>query len=207
MRGVPGDASKPRRGAAVVSAGAEAPTTRRSSRLSRDTGSSNGVSSVGMTTTRSQTSANGGSGGILKSANSREKKRSKANTGPSVLSDAGSEPLSPPSHSSSPAPSSPGGSNAAAIAQGNLPDPARQEAEDYVTSLLRGFGKAAVAQSKYENLKVVDALSSLPLEQQRSTKCLIMSGRAHFEALNYEKVSFPFPPPSPQLVSLTLLLT
>lgn len=202
VRGVPGDTSKPRRGAAAISGAIEAPTTRRSSRLSRDTGSSNGVASVGMTTTRSQTSASGGSGGILKSANSRDKKRSKANTGPSVLSDAGSEPLSPPSHSSSPAPSSPGGSNAAVIAQANLPDQARQDAEDYITSILRGFGKAAVAQSKYENLKVMDALGNLPLEQQRSTKCLIMSGRAHFEALNYEKVSLSFASSSPRFASL-----
>ncbi|GAA5885393.1 hypothetical protein JCM16303_006032 [Sporobolomyces ruberrimus] len=181
VKGVPGE-QKARRGAATV--GVDPPATRRSSRLSRDAGSNSGIGSVGMMVSRSQSSLNGGNAVAVKNASSRDKKRSKANAGPSVLSDAGSEPRSPPSHSSSPAPSSPG--------LAGPPDLARQEAEDYVTVMLRGFGAAAIAQSKYENNKVVEALGSLPLEQQRSAKCLIMLARAHFESLNYEKAEKAF---------------
>ncbi|GAA5951706.1 hypothetical protein JCM3765_003089 [Sporobolomyces pararoseus] len=186
VRGVPGE-SKSRRGATV--APVEPPATRRSSRLSRDTGSSNGTASVGMAVSRSQTSVNGGNVSVPKSANSRDKKRSKANAGPSVLSDAGSDPRSPPSHSSSPVPSSPGGTNPTFA---TLTDAARQEAEDYVTLVLRGFGGAAVAQSKYENFRVVGSLATLPIEQQRSARCLIMLARAHSESLNYEKAEKAF---------------
>ncbi|GAA6063052.1 hypothetical protein JCM10212_001115 [Sporobolomyces blumeae] len=229
VRGVPGGEAKARRGGggggghqATVSA--EPPVTRRSSRLSRDAnGSSNGtggglgLSSIAMTTSRSQSSANGGGGGgstsssLLKSANARDKKRSKANSGPSVLSDttaSGSEPRSPPSHCSSPAPSSPGGVNTFAptstittqsITTQSIPtlgqqqqELARQEAEDYAVSLLRGFGKAVVHQAKYENAKVLESVASLPIEQQRSSRGLVLVGRAHFEALNYDKAEKAF---------------
>ncbi|GAA6012125.1 hypothetical protein JCM11491_001758 [Sporobolomyces phaffii] len=185
VRGVPGE-TKSRRGA--IGPTVEPPATRRSSRLSRDP-SSTGVGSIGMSVTRSQSSATNGTAAVIKSANSRDKKRSKANAGPSVLSDAGSEPRSPRSHSSSPAPSSPGGIHTALSNSGEV---ARQEAEDYVSSILRGFGGAAIAQSKYENRRVVECLADLPLEQQRSTKCLIMTARAHFENLDYEKAEKAF---------------
>ncbi|GAA5933128.1 anaphase promoting complex subunit CDC27 [Sporobolomyces koalae] len=189
VRGVPGE-PKPRRGAATLATGDGAPT-RRSSRLSRDAGSSQG-SSQPMTTSRSQTSTSGTNAGVLRSANNRDKKRSKANVGPSVLSDAGSEPRSPPSRSSSPAPSSPGCSNAVTSSFANLPETVRADAEAYVTSILRGFAQASVALSRYENSKVIQALVSLPVDQQRSVKCLVLSGRAHFEALDYEKAEESF---------------
>ncbi|CEQ43033.1 SPOSA6832_04921 [Sporobolomyces salmonicolor] len=194
VRGVPGD-GKTRRGDA--SATATAPATRRSSRLSRDTGSSTGAASaaasVGMTLSRSQTSANGRNAPASTAA--RDKKRSKANAGPSVLSDAGSDALSPPppSHSSSPAPSSPGAS-----AQQQHPriasslDPARQEAEDYVSGVLRCFARAEVARAKYEGAKCLEALAGLPVEQQRTARCLIGVAKAHFEMLNYDKAEKAF---------------
>ncbi|GAA5878306.1 hypothetical protein JCM1840_002375 [Sporobolomyces johnsonii] len=193
VRGVPAD-GKTRRGDA--SATATAPATRRSSRLSRDTGSSTGAAaaaSVGMTLSRSQTSANGRN--AVASTAARDKKRSKANAGPSVLSDAGSDALSPPppSHSSSPAPSSPGAS-----AQQQPPsiasalDPARQEAEDYVSGVLRCFARAEVARARYEGAKCLEALGGLPVEQQRTARCLIGVAKAHFEMLNYDKAEKAF---------------
>ncbi|GAA5911646.1 anaphase promoting complex subunit CDC27 [Sporobolomyces salmoneus] len=184
VRGVPGETAKSRRGGAHVTP-AEPPATRRSSRLSRDAGSTNSLGSVVMVLSKSQSSSvNGPNPTLPKSANSRDKKRSKANIGPSVLSDAGSEPRSPHSQASSPVPSSPGGASATTV----LPEiAARQEAEDWVTLILRGFAGAVIAQSKYENFKVVEAFGNLPIEQQRSARCLIMLARSHAESLNYEK--------------------
>lgn len=150
--------------------------TRRSARISKE--SSAAPSSSSMSQTRSQQS---------RAPTMRDKKRSKAGAGPSVLSDAGSEPLSPTSHSSSPAPSSPGGSHAQAQILAVL-DPAVQEAEDYVAGTLRAFGRAAACAALFESAKAIEALMGLPVEQQRSWRCLVGVGRAHMEMLNYDKV-------------------
>lgn len=185
--------------------------TRRSSRLSRDTNSSStglasgsgtapGPSSSSMAVSRSQGSRSGVSAGSATAAASaaRDKKRSKNGTGPSVLSDAGSDARSPTSHSSSPAPSSPGGGGNHQALQ-LAADPAVQEAEDYVVGTLRCFGRAAVAAARYEGAKVIEALMALPVEQQKSWRCLIGVGRAHLEMLNYDKARLSPPPPLPPL--------
>lgn len=122
-----------------------------------------------------------------RSVNPRDKKRTKAGAGPSVLSDAGSDALSPISHSSSPAPSSPG------LAQQQqqqqlAADPAVQEAEDYVANLLRCFARAECYAAKFESGKAIEALMALPVEQQRTWRALVGVAKGHFERLDYEKV-------------------
>jgi anaphase-promoting complex subunit 3 len=154
---------------------------RRSSRIS---------SSSAMATSRSAQSI-GSNGKVSTSTTTRDKKRPKAGAGPSVLSDAGSDALSPMSHShsSSPVPSSPG------LSHHNQPqsfaamvDPAAQEAEDYVAGCLRSFGNAAAHAANYESSKAIEALMTLPNEQQRSPRSLLGVGKAHMEMLNYSKV-------------------
>ncbi|KAI5480971.1 20S cyclosome subunit (BimA/Nuc2/Cdc27) [Pseudohyphozyma bogoriensis] len=119
------------------------------------------------------------------STRARDKKRTKNGTGPSVLSDAGSDAFSPPSHSSSPVPSSPGGGSHAV-------DPGALEAEDYVATTLRCFGRAAVCAARFESAKAVESLVALPAEQQKSWRCFLAIGRAHFEMLNYDKAEKAF---------------
>lgn len=177
MKGVPSP------GTSRKSNGGGSIEVRRSTRLSREPSSSSiGASSVAsgsMVKSRSQTTI----------SNPRDKKRSKSGTGPSVLSDNGSEAFSPRSRnsrSSSPSASSPAMSrNQAQI------DPAVQEAQDYVAEVLRSFAIAACCASQYESTKSIDALMTLPAEQQRSWRCWIGIARAHFEMLQYEKVSHP----------------
>ncbi|KDE06691.1 hypothetical protein MVLG_03037 [Microbotryum lychnidis-dioicae p1A1 Lamole] len=178
-----------------------APATRRSSRLSRDQGSSNGITgggSVSMALTRSQLSANGGGAATTRSAAARDKKRNKAGAGPSVLSDPGSEALSPPSiTSSSPAPSSPGATMhpppaSTSVQPASILDAATQEAEDYVAHLLRCFASAATNAAKFESAKTIEALLLLPVEQQRTWRCLVGIAKAHLELLNYEKAEKAF---------------
>lgn len=106
-----------------------------------------------------------------------------------MLSDAGSDALSPVSHSSSPGPSSPGATQHAPLQQIAL-DPGVQEAEDYVATLMRCFGRAATYAAKYESAKSVEALLALPHEQQRTWRCLVGIGKAHLEMLNYERVRY-----------------
>ncbi|KAK4705260.1 anaphase-promoting complex subunit 3, partial [Phenoliferia sp. Uapishka_3] len=193
VRGVPGVEKRDK----IARDSSHGAPTRRSSRLSRDTNhSSNGTtaaaSSSSMSISRSQTSRASSVAITTAAANAapRDKKRSKNGTGPSVLSDAGSDALSPTSHSSSPVPSSPGAgsSNPPAL----VIDPAVLEAEDYVVGTLRCFGRAAVAAASYEGAKTIEALMALPVEQQRSWRCLIGVGRAHLEMLNYNKAEKAF---------------
>ncbi|SCV67008.1 BQ2448_5654 [Microbotryum intermedium] len=192
--------SKHRRDGSIGSSSA-APATRRSSRLSRDHGSSNGITgggSVSMALTRSQLSANGGGAATTRSAAARDKKRSKAGAGPSVFSDAGSEALSPPSMtSSSPAPSSPGTTmhpppTSTSMQQVSIVDAAMQEAEDYVAHLLRCFAAAATNAAQFESAQTIEALLLLPVEQQRTWRCLVGIAKAHLELLNYEKAEKAF---------------
>ena len=143
-----------------------------------------------MAVSRSQTSATGsrtasgaGAGG------SRDKKRNKGGAGPSVLSDAGSEPTV--SHSSSPAPSSPahGSGSGPSSASQVLVDPAaRDEAHDYVLGTLRAFARAAVAAATYEMKGAIEALAELPAEQMRTARALVMLAKMHYELLNYAQV-------------------
>ncbi|BGO97485.1 putative 20S cyclosome subunit BimA/Nuc2/Cdc27 [Rhodotorula toruloides ATCC 204091] len=173
---------KVRRGDA--SATATAPATRRSSRLSSN------AASTAMAVSRSQSSANGRSG--VTAAGTGDKKRKRGATGPSVLSDVGSDAAF--SHSSSPAPSSPGGSTAhpqqPSIA--SVLDPAREEAEDYVLSILRAFATAARAAALYAQKEVVQALATLPSEQARTWRALVALAKAHFEMLSYDKAEKAF---------------
>lgn len=186
VRGVPGTDKRPARDSSVGA------PTRRSSRLSRDTnGSSTGTTGTGPSSSSMSVSrsSNSRASSSTTTAPAGGKKRTKNGAGPSVLSDAGSDALSPTSHShsSSPVPSSPGASSH----HQPLPppiDPAVQDAEDYVVGTLRSFGRAAVAAANYEGAKTIEALMQLPVEQQRSWRCLIGVGRAHFDMLNYDKV-------------------
>ncbi|BGP22607.1 20S cyclosome subunit BimA/Nuc2/Cdc27 [Rhodotorula toruloides] len=174
---------KVRRGDA--SATAVAPATRRSSRLSSN------AASTAMAVSRSQSSANG-RGGTMGATGTGDKKRKRGATGPSVLSDVGSDAAF--SHSSSPAPSSPGGSTAHAQhpSIASVLDPAREEAEDYVLGILRSFATAARAASLYAQKEVVQALAALPSEQARTWRALVALAKAHFEMLNYHKAEKAF---------------
>jgi anaphase-promoting complex subunit 3 len=171
---------------------------RRSTRLSRDalslSGGAGPASSSSSTTSKSREKQI--------QVNPRDKKRSKSGTGPSVLSDNGSveafSPRSRNSHSSSPAPSSPGAStihphyhrdSQPQLLASSLMEAGAQEAEDYVADMLRSFAMAACCAAQYESKKVIEALATLPIEQQRSWRCWIGVAKAHFEMLNYDKVS------------------
>ncbi|GAA5822615.1 hypothetical protein JCM11251_004317 [Rhodosporidiobolus azoricus] len=197
VRGVPEGKTR------STSNGSTAPgaPTRRSSRLSQNAASS------GMAPSRSQ-SSNGGGRGITANGGggARDKKRSKAGAGPSVLSDSTSTIGSTDGRAVSPSsssPSSPGGTYPPAISSilppptsTTQPDPstlaARQEAEDYVVSLLRNFAKAEASLSRFEKRGVVEALSGLGAEQARTARAVRMLGRASFEAGEYEKAEKAF---------------
>ncbi|BGP13674.1 anaphase-promoting complex subunit cdc27 [Rhodosporidiobolus nylandii] len=186
-----------------------APGTRRSSRLSASA-SANAASSAAMAPSRSSSSAtgrgtvNGGGGGA------RDKKRSKAGAGPSVLSDSTSttttvsDALSPVS-SSSPGPSSPATSSTAhhhhpsissLLAPAPAADPAltaaRQEAEEYVLLLLRGFGGAEARASRFEMRECLEALAGLPGEQRGTARAVRGVARARFERGEYEEAAKAF---------------
>lgn len=167
-------------------AGPAAPATRRSSRLSGHAAAAAAAAGgVAMAVSRSQTSATGrGAGAGAAGGGARDKKRNKGGAGPSVLSDAGSEPIS---HSSSPAPSSPANGNGSATAA--MVDPvARDEAQDYVLRVLRSFARAAVAAARYECKGAIEALAELPVEQMRTWRALVMLAKTHYEMLNYAQV-------------------
>lgn len=188
---------------------ATGPTTRRSTRLSRDPSSTSTSSS--MTLSRSQTSTHSHHNGPPSVSTTRNnKKRSKAGAGPSVLSDAGSDALSPVSHShsSSPAPSSPGLSSIPFPAiHANSPRPlsssihlpsvveppmidlATLEAEEYVENFTKLFGKAEGENCIFRCKDAIDTLALLPSEQQKSWRCWIGVGKAKMELLEYSKVS------------------
>lgn len=186
MKGVPvgGVASTSRKAGSSTSNPVE---VRRSTRLSRDI-SSNGAPSSGSSAINSKSSRL-----TTKDSISRDKKRSKSGQGPSVLSDGGSDALSPRSRlSSSPPPSSPGlnGLNQLPTIDSVILDRGIQEAEDYVANCLRLFGKAVCEGCVYQSTKVIEALQALPIEQQKSWRSMIGIGKAHFEMLNYDKVSY-----------------
>ncbi|GAA5843766.1 hypothetical protein JCM9279_000136 [Rhodotorula babjevae] len=170
-----------------------APPTRRSSRLSGHAAAA-AAGGAAMAVSRSQTSATGGRAASGAGAGgSRDKKRNKGGAGPSVLSDAGSEPTV--SHSSSPAPSSPahGSGSGPSSASQVLVDPAaRDEAHDYVLGTLRAFARAAVAAATYEMKGAIEALAELPAEQMRTARALVMLAKMHYELLNYAQAEKAF---------------
>ncbi|GAA5861650.1 hypothetical protein JCM8547_000694 [Rhodosporidiobolus lusitaniae] len=182
-----------------INGGGGAPATRRSSRLS-----ANATSSAMAPSRSSQSSQNGAVRTNGTSSSTRDKKRSKAGAGPSVLSDsttstttslsttASDTGLSPPTNgngyaaSSSPGPSSPHTTLPA------LPAPvdpsvlaARFEAEDYVLHLLRQFGKAEVGLARFEGGSVVEAVAGLGGEQRGTARAWRGVGRARFERGEY----------------------
>ncbi|KAL8283882.1 hypothetical protein RQP46_005314 [Phenoliferia psychrophenolica] len=131
VRGVPGTDKRGDKATRDPSGGG-APT-RRSSRLSRETGSSNGTSvaapsSSGMSISRSQTS----------------RASSSTTAAPTTTTTAG------------------------------------------------GKRRKNVAGARYDGPKSIEALQSLPVEQQRSWRCLIGVGRAYFDMLNYDKAEKAF---------------
>ncbi|GAA6029494.1 hypothetical protein JCM8097_003707 [Rhodosporidiobolus ruineniae] len=196
VRGVPGGAdSKSRSTSQNGTTGGPAPT-RRSSRLSNAT-------SAAMAPSRSQSSATGRSLTAISTngtTTARDKKRSKAGAGPSVLSDStstvGSNDALSPVPSTSPGPASPPTSFSALGAGPAAPDAAtlsaRADAFDYVLSALRCFAKAEVAAFGYDGKGVIEALSGLPTEQSRTARALRVIGRAQFEAGEYEKAEKAF---------------
>ncbi|GAA6023855.1 hypothetical protein JCM10207_005396 [Rhodosporidiobolus poonsookiae] len=204
IRAAPGE-NKSR--ATSASAASGAPGTRRSSRLSAH------ATSAAMAPSRSQSSASGRTGGTT-ATGARDKKRTKAGAGPSVLSDStstvGSDALSPVS-SSSPGPSSPpaatvaltGSTGSTASGAPSLsalaalaPTPAdlaaRNEAEAYVLSVLRAFAHAEAALSGYDAERALEALAGLPGEQARQARAMRAVGRARFERGEYEKAEKAF---------------
>ncbi|GAA5922557.1 hypothetical protein JCM3775_005771 [Rhodotorula graminis] len=193
-----GDGSVGAAGGAAGGGGAggssAAPPTRRSSRLSGHAASAAAAGGAAMAVSRSQTSATGGrAGNGAGVGGSRDKKRNKGGAGPSVLSDAGSEPTV--SHSSSPAPSSPahGGSSGPSSASRAMVDPvARDEAHDYVLGTLRAFARAAAAAATYEMKGAIEALAELPAEQRRTARALVMLAKMHYELLNYAQAEKAF---------------
>ncbi|KAM0792147.1 hypothetical protein ACM66B_004846 [Microbotryomycetes sp. NB124-2] len=158
---------------------------RRSSRLSKDTNPGDSVSRP-MALSRSQ---QGSLSANATGRSTRDKKRSKAGTGPAILSDVSSEVLSPTSHSSSPVPSSPGGLSLAQAAHGliSLSEAAVQDAEEYVVNVLRSFGRAAASAAKFESAKCIEACQALPVEQQKTWRAHVFAAKAHMELLNYGK--------------------
>ncbi|BGP37723.1 anaphase-promoting complex subunit cdc27 [Rhodotorula kratochvilovae] len=175
---------KSRRGDA--SATGAAPATRRSSRLSGNAAAAGGVA---MAVSRSQSSVTGRQANGTNGGTARDKKRTKGGAGPSVLSDAGSEPIS---HSSSPAPSSPANGAVAPSIAATLDPVARDEAQDYVLGVLRSFARAAVAAATYEMRGAIDALAELPVEQMRTWRALVMLAKMHYEMLNYTQAEKAF---------------
>ncbi|GAA5824201.1 hypothetical protein JCM3770_006131 [Rhodotorula araucariae] len=163
-----------------------APATRRSSRLSGNAAAAGGAA---MVVSRSQSSATGRQVTGANGGGPRDKKRTKGGTGPSVLSDAGSEPIS---HSSSPAPSSPANAAVATSIGAALDPVARDEAQEYVFDVLRSFARAAVAAATYEMRGAIDALAELPAEQMRTWRPLVMLARMHYEMLNYAQAEKAF---------------
>ncbi|KAK4053667.1 anaphase-promoting complex subunit cdc27 [Microbotryomycetes sp. JL201] len=163
---------------------------RRSSRLSKDTNTVD-TGSRPMVMSRSQQASLGPN---QAGRSTRDKKRSKAGSGPAILSDVSSEVLSPTSHSSSPVPSSPGAFSLAQAAHGMvaLPEAAVQDAEDYVANVLRSFGRAASCAAKFESAKCIEACQNLPLEQQKTWRSYVFVAKAQMDLLNYEKAERAF---------------
>lgn len=62
-------------------------------------------------------------------------------------------------------------------------------AENWLRSIFSGFAHAAYAMSRYDCAGAVRAVLELPSEQQRCQRALLMLARAHFESLEYPKVS------------------
>ncbi|GAA5990103.1 hypothetical protein JCM11641_007068 [Rhodosporidiobolus odoratus] len=191
LRGVPDGKSSRSSSSTVAAQGqngqAPPPPTRRSSRLS-----ANAASSAAMAPSRSSTSANGGGGGSKNASTARDKKRSKASAGPSVLSDSTSTTAT----SSSPGPSSPPSTTTTA-APAPAPDSAlvlaKQEAEEYVLVTLRGFAKIEVALSGFEGKEVVEGLvAKMGKEQAASARALRGVARARVEAGEYEEAAKAF---------------
>lgn len=157
-----------------------------------------------MSLSRSQQSAASVGGGVAARGTKeqqREKKRSKAGAGPSVLSDPGANVssttdtlLSPLSHSSSPAPSSPGPGASFPPSSSSSSSPETlliAEAEDYIVHLLRCFAQGMCWASRFEGEKSVEAYLGLPGEQLRTWRAMVGVAEGWMERLEYEKVRFP----------------
>lgn len=65
-------------------------------------------------------------------------------------------------------------------------------AENWLRSIYRGFGKATSAMSRFDCLTCIKSVLSLPAEQQRSPRAILLLGRAHFESLDYAKAEQAF---------------
>ena len=199
VKGVP-TATSTRKSSNVASSSSSATTeVRRSTRLSRD------LSSIGLASSSTSSKSSSRIGATHPSVNPREKKRSKAGQGPAVLSDGGSDALSPRSRgfSSSPVPSSPGHPTSFSpnlshtthrqSIESTLAEPIRK-VEEYIFDCLRGFGKAVCFGAAFLSKESLAALGDLPKEQQDGgSRCAILRGKAHFEMLNYEKVILVLP--------------
>ncbi|GAA5978695.1 hypothetical protein JCM10908_004450 [Rhodotorula pacifica] len=161
-------------------------TMRRSSRLSSTIASQND-NGIQMTTTRSQTSH--GSSRTVGAL--RDKKRSKATSGPSVLSDNITSDILP-SHSASPAPASPGQLSTTPASREAADAVSCEEAANYVAAVLRGFALAAVCLSARRLPGVIDAIATLPAEQSRSAQAFAALANAHFDAMQYDEAARAF---------------
>ena len=62
-------------------------------------------------------------------------------------------------------------------------------AEEWVRDIMRRFGLATALLSRYDCAKAVNVIESMPPEQRKSWRAVLMLGRAHFETLDYEEAS------------------
>ena len=62
-------------------------------------------------------------------------------------------------------------------------------AENWLRKIYLGFGRAASSISRYDCRTTIKAVLELPTEQQKCSRAVLLLARAHFESLNYEKVS------------------
>lgn len=74
-----------------------------------------------------------------------------------------------------------------------LQGPASSPEHDFVLEVLRLFGRARSSESRYQHDQALGAVLSLPPDQLRSLRALLLLGRIYMEMLDYDKARRSFP--------------